>query len=105
MPQSSTGDEKLREVEIYTDGGCINNPGPGGYGVVILDTDSRILWLNAAAERLLGLSTLRDVGQFLPYLLRHSRFTRWLQEEGRQAEVIPTVFRGEKDDAGAESES
>jgi ribonuclease HI len=36
MPQSSTGDEKLREVEIYTDGGCINNPGPGGYGVILL---------------------------------------------------------------------
>lgn len=24
-------------VVVYTDGGCINNPGPGGYGVVILD--------------------------------------------------------------------
>lgn len=23
---------------VYTDGGCINNPGPGGYGVVIEDT-------------------------------------------------------------------
>jgi ribonuclease HI len=26
----------LRHVTIYTDGGCINNPGPGGYGVVLL---------------------------------------------------------------------
>lgn len=26
---------------IYTDGGAINNPGPGGYGVVICDGDSR----------------------------------------------------------------
>jgi len=24
------------EVTIYTDGGCIRNPGPGGYGVVML---------------------------------------------------------------------
>ncbi len=24
-------------ILVYTDGGCINNPGPGGYGVVILD--------------------------------------------------------------------
>lgn len=23
-------------VTIYTDGGCINNPGPGGYGVVLI---------------------------------------------------------------------
>ena len=25
-----------KKVIIYTDGGCINNPGPGGYGVVLL---------------------------------------------------------------------
>ncbi len=26
----------MKQVILYTDGGCINNPGPGGYGVVIL---------------------------------------------------------------------
>jgi len=25
-----------KNVRLYTDGGCINNPGPGGYGVVLL---------------------------------------------------------------------
>jgi ribonuclease HI len=30
------GTGELREVEIYTDGGCVPNPGPGGYGVVLL---------------------------------------------------------------------
>lgn len=31
-------DQALKEgkVIIYTDGGCLNNPGPGGYGVVLL---------------------------------------------------------------------
>ena len=24
-------------VIVFTDGGCINNPGPGGYGVIIVD--------------------------------------------------------------------
>jgi ribonuclease HI len=28
--------EKLKHVTIYTDGGCLGNPGPGGYGVVLL---------------------------------------------------------------------
>jgi ribonuclease HI len=28
-------------VEIYTDGSCLNNPGPGGYGVVLLWGDHR----------------------------------------------------------------
>ncbi len=26
----------MKEVTIYTDGGCIGNPGPGGYGVVLM---------------------------------------------------------------------
>ena len=24
-----------KEVELYTDGGCLNNPGPGGYGCIL----------------------------------------------------------------------
>jgi len=34
-------DTKMKEVKIYTDGGAINNPGPGGYGVVLLYGKSR----------------------------------------------------------------
>ena len=36
MQKSSTGSRNLPEVEIYTDGGCINNPGPGGFGAILL---------------------------------------------------------------------
>jgi ribonuclease HI len=31
-PKTST---ELKHVEIYTDGACTGNPGPGGYGVVL----------------------------------------------------------------------
>ena len=31
----------LKKVVIYTDGGCIGNPGPGGYGAVLLYEDHR----------------------------------------------------------------
>lgn len=27
---------RLKEVEIYTDGACSGNPGPGGYGAILL---------------------------------------------------------------------
>jgi ribonuclease HI len=30
------------QIVVYTDGGCVGNPGPGGYGAVILDGDQRI---------------------------------------------------------------
>ena len=29
-------------INIYTDGGCSGNPGPGGWGYVILDSDKEI---------------------------------------------------------------
>ena len=32
--------EKLSEIDIYTDGACANNPGKGGYGVVLMYKDS-----------------------------------------------------------------
>ena len=31
----------LKRVTIYTDGACIGNPGPGGYGAVLLYGDHR----------------------------------------------------------------
>jgi ribonuclease HI len=31
----------MKQVTLYTDGGCINNPGPGGYGVVLLYSSHR----------------------------------------------------------------
>ena len=32
----------LGEIAIYTDGGCRGNPGPGGYGVIIVAGEKRI---------------------------------------------------------------
>jgi ribonuclease HI len=31
----------MKQVTLYTDGACINNPGPGGYGVVLLFNSHR----------------------------------------------------------------
>lgn len=33
--------EQLKEVTIYTDGACVGNPGPGGYGVVLIYGEHR----------------------------------------------------------------
>ncbi|MFA6306038.1 MAG: ribonuclease H [Candidatus Gracilibacteria bacterium] len=30
------------KIEIYTDGSCIGNPGPGGWGVIILTEDKEV---------------------------------------------------------------
>jgi len=42
MSDNRTEDlSKLRKIVIYTDGGCSNNPGPGGYGVVCVRGKNR----------------------------------------------------------------
>jgi ribonuclease HI len=33
---------ELGDVEIFTDGGCSGNPGPGGWGVVLKDSTKRM---------------------------------------------------------------
>jgi ribonuclease HI len=50
-PEPNTGDagkktgagkeRKKDKVIIYTDGGCLNNPGPGGYGAVLMSGKKR----------------------------------------------------------------
>jgi ribonuclease HI len=37
----STKKEQLQHVTIYTDGACIGNPGPGGYGVILIHGKTR----------------------------------------------------------------
>lgn len=33
--------DSLKRLTIYTDGACIGNPGPGGYGVILIYRDHR----------------------------------------------------------------
>ena len=62
----------MKKVEIYTDGACRGNPGPGGYGVILQygaarrelsggepETTNNRMELMAAIA---GLSALRDLG-------------------------------------------
>lgn len=39
--QGGAGDQPLRVVTIYTDGACSGNPGPGGWGVLLLSGSHR----------------------------------------------------------------
>ena len=44
MTESQTGSEpnpNPKHVVIYTDGSCLGNPGPGGYGAVLIYGDNR----------------------------------------------------------------
>ncbi len=37
-------------IDVFTDGACSGNPGPGGWGVLIIDGDERVELSGGAAE-------------------------------------------------------
>ena len=64
------GEQIMKNVEIYTDGACSGNPGPGGYGAILIykgtekeisgfeaETTNNRMELKAALE---GLSALKE---------------------------------------------
>ncbi len=88
-------ERKLDQVTIYTDGACLGNPGPGGYGVVLLCGANRKelsggfrLTTNNRMEMMaaiVGLNLLKRpcaVGiysdsQYLVFAMREGWATRW----------------------------
>jgi len=62
----------LREVRAST--GALSDAG------VILNDENEIQWFNAAATRLLGLESGRDVGQRIDNLVRHPDFVAYLND-------------------------
>jgi ribonuclease HI len=48
---SLTLNNKQYTITIYTDGACSGNPGPGGYGIILLDDDGREKELSAGYKR------------------------------------------------------
>ena len=95
--RSNTGsspDKPLKEVTIYTDGACSGNPGPGGYGVVLLyqghrkelsagfkDTTNNRMEILAAIK---GLESLKEKCRVTLYTdsqyLVHAMETNWAQK-------------------------
>lgn len=79
-------------VKIYTDGGCAPNPGPGGWGVVLIfegerirelsgsadDTTNNRMELTAAVEALKTLDAQHDVQLFTDSTYVKQGITEWL---------------------------
>ncbi|GAB4299690.1 MAG: phosphate regulon sensor histidine kinase PhoR [Thiohalomonadaceae bacterium] len=55
---------------------------------VVIGPQDEILWFNDAAAGLLGLRSAQDKGQAIDNLLRHPDFITYLQQNGRNGEVL-----------------
>ena len=98
-----------KEVTIYTDGACIGNPGPGGYGAVLLygkhrkelsggfrlTTNNRIEIL-AAVEALKALKhpckvTLYSDSQYLVHAISKNWLSKWQSRNWRKYNKQPVL--------------
>ncbi len=88
-------EDSMKHVIIYTDGACMNNPGPGGYGVVLLygekrrelsggfrKTTNNRMEITAAIEALKSLRytcrvTLRTDSQYLVNTIEKGWAVKW----------------------------
>ena len=61
-------------------------------GVIILDDQRTIEWLNPRAERLLGLDSKRDIGMMVGHLLREPEFIQFL-DQPPEKQQIPLMVR------------
>ncbi|MDO8959373.1 MAG: phosphate regulon sensor histidine kinase PhoR [Rhodocyclaceae bacterium] len=61
-------------------------------GVVILDPQRNIEWINPRAEQLLGLDSLRDIGMPVAHLVREPEFIAFLALQKEQGEAPPPLL-------------
>lgn len=55
-------------MTIYTDGSCLGNPGPGGFGVIVVDND---VVIDAYSEREPQTTNNREEMKAIIYALEH----------------------------------
>lgn len=77
----------MRHINIYTDGACKNNPGPGGYGWVIVENDKVAEVSNAPGFR----RTTNNRMEIRAVFFALSRI-RELVKESRDTDVKVTVY-------------
>jgi two-component system, OmpR family, phosphate regulon sensor histidine kinase PhoR len=62
-------------------------------GVVVLNSESEIVWFNRTAAQLIGLHRKQDVGLRIDNLIRHPDFVEHLRGERRKAPVVLQMQR------------
>jgi len=98
-------------VTIYTDGACSGNPGPGGWGAIVIDggrerelsggepiTTNQRMELRAAVEGLASLEGRRRVelysdSAYLVNCFRDKWYVRWQQNGWKNAQKKPVENR------------
>lgn len=77
MPQEFFGSipDVVKEITVYTDGACLRNPGPGGWGAVLLSGDNKLtlsgseaLTTNNRMEMMAAVEAFNCIKKYAPHL-------------------------------------
>lgn len=98
------------DVTIYTDGACSGNPGPGGYGIILIDAAGRRKELSAGYKHttnnrmeltavIVGLEALKrqsDVrvvtdSQYVAHAIKNGWLKNWIARGWRKADKKPVL--------------
>ena len=65
----------MKQVEVYTDGACSGNPGPGGWGAVLRYRSNRKATVASSRWTYLAQNLLRNRQRFAKNTLRNKFYT------------------------------
>ena len=103
------GESKMKKINIYTDGACKNNPGPGGYGIILEyndikkeisggshDTTNNIMELTAVIEALKALNQPCEVNlysdsQYVCNAINKDWLNNWKKSNWKKADKKPVA--------------
>jgi ribonuclease HI len=103
MSTDESAERVLRVVQLYTDGACSGNPGPGGWAFILRDvkTGKELTGSGGAAETtnnqmelqavIEGLSSLKNVLQGLTEWMAGWKARGWVRMEGRKKAPVKNV--------------
>lgn len=101
----------MKKINIYTDGACKNNPGPGGYGIILeyndikkeisggsRDTTNNIMELTAVIEALKALNQPCEVNlysdsQYVCNAINKNWLNNWEKSNWKKADKKPVANR------------
>lgn len=88
--------EEPKQVEIYTDGACIGNPGPGGWGAIIINENGERKISGNSSSSTNNRMELEAVIQSLKEIEKGSIITIYTDSQYVQKGITEWIFKWKK---------
>ncbi len=91
-----------KAIEIYTDGSCLGNPGPGGWGTIILESEKEHLLSGGEKETTNNRMEMMAVIEALKWLREEEKTSAPIEIYSDSSLIINTMNKGWKKKANTD---